>query len=407
MKVLQWILTGACSALAGFALVRYLTVPPLLVTLYAILLALSFIALALVIARYFRRWSVGAALLLALIVFTGAYLFTNQQFLNQEEPSASANIPTTGIGSPDAGHTAVIYLTHGEPPAYSPMPWIETMREFDKDGAPFIPVPFRPFFFNALRQEYMESGGSPHNFVHQSMVSNLEEMVRKDGDLNTRFYLSFLDSDPRPDAAVIQAINEGADRIVLVHVFLTISSHTKAGMEQVEALGLEEYDIDLCEAGPLWDSPALKKMFVERANKVVGSGSKDEVGILLVGHGQPAAWDELYPTQTEQENQFRYDVVERLSAEGYPRTNISLAWMEFKEPDVQTIAEEIGKQGIKKLLVYPVSISATSLHSEYDIPEAVREANLPDGIEIINMGAWNNDPLVIEAIRDQLRDCGL
>ena len=407
MKVLQWILAGACSALAGFALVRYLTVPPLLVTLYAILLVLSLIALGLVIGRYFRRWRILPALLLALIAFTGTYLLTNHLFLAQEEPRESANIPATGIGSPDTGHTAVIYLTHGEPPAYSPMPWIETMREFDKDGAPFIPVPFRPFFFHALRQEYMESGGSPHNFVHQSMVSNLEEMVRRDGDLNTRFYLSFLDSDPRPDAAVIQAINEGADRIVLVHVFLTISSHTKAGMEQVEALGFEEEDIDLCEAGPLWDSPALKQMFVERANKVVGSGSKDEVGILLVGHGQPAAWDALYPTQTEQENQFRYDVVERLSAEGYPRTNISLAWMEFKDPDVETIAEEMGKQGIKKLLVYPVSISATSLHSEYDIPDAVRAANLPDEIEIINMGAWNNDPLVIEAIRDQLRECGL
>ncbi len=407
MKYLRWFLSGVFAAAAGYFLVRYLTVPPLQITLYLILLALSLIALVAIIAGTFRRWLLAPAILLALVTFIGAYLVTNNQFLAQEEVRTLPSVPLTASSEGQTGHTAVIYLTHGEPPAYSPMPWIETMREFDKDGAPFIPVPFRPFFFNSLRHEYMKSGGSPHNFIHQSMINDLEQRLRDDGDITTRFYLSFLDSDPRPDEAVLHAVKDGADRIVLVHIFLTISSHTQAGLEQVESVGLEEYDIDLCEAGPLWDSPSLKQMFVERANKVIGATDKSEVGILLVGHGQPDTWDQLYPTQTEQENLFRYDVVERLAAAGYSRNNISLAWMEFKEPDVKTIAQQISRNNITKLLVFPVSISASSLHSEYDIPESVREANLSAGIEIINMGAWNNDPLVIEAIRDQLRDCGL
>ncbi len=96
-----------------------------------------------------------------------------------------------------------------------------------------------------------------------------------------------------------------------------------------------------------------------------------------------------------------------LVQDGYSRENISLAWMEFKEPAIGEITRELGRRGVEKIFVFAASISAASIHSEYDIPEAVRAAGLPEGVEVINLGAWDNDPLVIEAIREKLCDCGL
>ena len=46
-----------------------------------------------------------------------------------------------------------------------------------------------------------------------------------------KVYASFLDADPRPDAAVIQAMNEGASQIVVAEVFVSISNHTREGEE--------------------------------------------------------------------------------------------------------------------------------------------------------------------------------
>ncbi len=404
------------SLLTGYLLVQYLVVPPLKMVLSAILCLASFCLLIFFFIRFFimRRGTspltLVAAVILSLVAFITGYGFTTYQFLNQ---GGHGSLPAIDPSiNREGGHSAVIYLTHGEPPGYSPMSWLETFRELDADGAPFIPAPFRPFFFNGLRDKYLTSGGSPHNIVHQTMMRGVEELFRAEGDETTRFYIAFLDSDPIIATALAQAVNEGASKVAISNVFLTESSHTLSGKEQVNELKLEEYGVDVCSAGPLWDSLSLKQMFVERANKALRSGGsmpvdKYNVGILLVGHGQPETWNEIYPTQTSQETQFRQDIVDMLIADGFKADNISLAWMEFQKPAVAEVAAEMAAHGVKTLLVFSASISAPSIHSEYDVPAEVERAKLPDDIQVINLGAWGYDPLVLQAIREKLKGCGL
>lgn len=400
MIIVKWIVLCLLSVAAGYLFVQYLTVPPNMMATFVLLLAIAGAVLALLLARGFPGWRLAGALVAVVLFFAVGYLVTTSRLLAREEERALPELRPAM-----ANHTAVVYLTHGEPPAYSPMPWIETFKELDSDRVSFIPVPFRTFFISALRDHYLKVGGSPHNFVHAAMLSSLEEMFRKEGDTTTRFYISFLDSNPRPDEAVINAVNDGASRIILANVFLTISSHTKAGAEQVEEVGLAEYNIPVCKTEPLYNSSYLKRMFVERANRNLHGTPKEKVGILLVGHGQPEDWDRIYASQTEQEMSFRREVLELLVQDGYQRENVSLAWMEFKEPGIAEKALQLAGQGIDKLFVFAASISAASLHSEYDIPTAVHEAGLPANVQVVNLGAWNNDPLVIRAIHEKIHAC--
>ena len=60
-----------------------------------------------------------------------------------------------------------------------------------------------------------------------------------------RFYLSFLDDNPRPDAAVIQALNEGASQLIVAEVFVSVSNHTLEGKNLINKLGLEDYGIPI------------------------------------------------------------------------------------------------------------------------------------------------------------------
>jgi hypothetical protein len=235
------------------------------------------------------------------------------------------------------------------------------------------------------------------------MIASLEAMYRAEGDTTTKFYLSFLDDNPRPDAAAIQALNEGASKIVVSEVFLTISNHTAEGEDQIKELEIEErFGIPVDYTGPLYDSPTLKSMFVERANANIGDTDKSKVGILLVGHGQPDEWDVEWPTETEQELSFRYEVLDLLVADGYERENLSLAWMEFKEPKPAEIIPDFLENGIEKLLFFSAAISADAIHSQYDNPELVHQADFPDGFPVIDLGAWNNDPIVIQAIKEKI-----
>ena len=186
-------------------------------------------------------------------------------------------------------------------------------------------------------------------------------------------------------------------------MFLTISNHTAEGEHQIEELNIEEnFGIPVEYTGPLYDSETLKSMFIERTNANIGDTDKSKVGILLVGHGQPDEWDVEWPTETEQELGFREDVMDMLAADGYRPENISLAWMSFKKPKPAEKAEEFLENGIERLVFFSAAISADAMHSQYDIPELVYEADYPEGFPIVDLGAWNDDLIVIQAIKEKI-----
>lgn len=403
MKILTWFALATGSLILGIAVVRYLVVPPLEMAISLLLVVGLAVGLGWLVVAGLHGWNRILAVPVILVGVAVGYLGATVAFLGTGE---ERELPALAVPEPaQRDHAAIVYFTHGEPPAYSAMPWLETFRELDADGVSFIPVPFRPFFFLAFREEYLKLGGSPHNFIHRDMAGSLEELYRAEGDTTTRFYTAFLDSNPRPDEAVIRAINDGASRVDIATVFVTVSSHTKAGQDQVAELDLDGYGIPICFSEPLWNSATLQKMFVARADANLAGTPKDRVGVLLVGHGQPADWDAKYGTQTEQEIRFREAITDRLVADGYTRDNVSLAWMEFKDPAIGEAVRQLVDRGVEKLLVFATSISASSLHSLYDIPEEVTAAGIPDGVEVVNLGAWDDDPLVIQATKERVDAC--
>jgi protoheme ferro-lyase len=403
-KIAPWFLSALLAITCGVLFLAYLVAPPLQMGWYLAMLAGALVIWGILAWRFFRKWELAADAVLLLALFITGYLSATLFYLAQAE---EGNLPaiTRAEGDPGDGHTAILYFTHGEPPAYSPMPWIETFHELDKDGVSFVPWPFRPFFLSNVRREYLAIGGSAHNKVHQIMLHSLLLSMPEEAMRGTRFYQAFLDSPPRPDEMAIQAINEGASKLIVLPVFLTDSSHTIAGFEMIEALAIEKFGVSVCAAKPLWDTDALQQMFVARADAHLDGVDKARVGILLVGHGQPDDWDAFYPTQTEQENEFRNQVRERLIQAGYLPDNILLAWMEFKTPKITTAVQQLATQGVERILVFSSSISADSIHSDIQVPESVEAADLPDDVQVVNMGAWGNSPLVIEAIRQRIGEC--
>ena len=402
MIVIAWLTLISLSILLGILVVQYMTVHPLKMSLYLFLsMVVLFDLLLLLIFVFERNWTLGIALLVGLIAFLGGYLLRTKAFLAREDPRPVPEL-TREKGDPGDGHTAVVYFTHGEPETYDPIGWINQFNEFDELETPFVPVVARPFFVYQLRKAYLKVGSSHHRRMHLQMLQRLEEAYRQQGDQQTRFYISFLDDDPRPDAAVIQALNDGASRIIVSEVFLTISNHTAEGEELIQALNVEEYGATLEFTGPLYDSETLRRMFIHRAQEHIGSTHPSKVGVLLVGHGQPDEWDQEWPTETEQEIGFRENVLKDFEAAGYHPENLSLAWMEFKEPKPAPKVEEFAANGVEKVLFFSAAISADSIHSQFDVPELVHAARVPEGMPLLNLGAWNDDPLVIQAIKEKI-----
>jgi protoheme ferro-lyase len=402
MEILTILGLSVLSISFGVLYVLFLTTHPLRMSRYLLGASVTFFGTLVTIGAGFQgtqRWlATGLALVLTLI----AYLLTAKKVLSREDTRPMPEF-TRAKDDPGLGHTAVVYFTHGEPELYDPIGWINQFNEFDEQKIPFVPLVARPYFLHKLRKGYLRIGKSEHHQMHSRMLQNLEREYRQIGDRTTRFYLSFLDDNPRPDAAVIQALNDGASRIIVAEVFLTISNHTAEGKSLIEELNVaEEFGIPIVYTGPMYDSATLKSMFVQRANAHNGETDKSEVGILLVGHGQPDEWDREWATETTQEISFREDILKLLAEDGYKRENLSLAWMEFKQPKPAKITEKLVQNGVKKVLFFSAAISADSMHSQYDVPMLMKEAKVPDHIEMVNLGAWNDDPLVIQAIKEKI-----
>jgi protoheme ferro-lyase len=335
-----------------------------------------------------------------LVFIIGGWLTANAIFLAQDEEHYVPQVTRTDGGD---GHTAVIYVTHGEPPGYDPMPWILTMRELDNDNVPFIPWPFRPFFFTASRNEYAKIGGSPHNSQHEIYIDNLRREMPAAVANGTRFYLSFLDFPPHPEEMTVKAINEGASHIVILQVFVTASTHTIAATEMVNAVNPQQYGITVNETTPLGDSDLLQSVFVERTLNLSVDYAKSDVGVLLIGHGQPDQWEDLYPEQNAQENAYRNGIRDKIIAEGYDGGNIKLGWMSFQEPSIATAAAELEANGVEIIIVCSVSLSAKSVHSLVDAPKGIEEADLASDIEIVYVDQYGDHPLAIQAMAEKLQ----
>ena len=402
MRLLRWILMAVLALALGVLVVEYMTVHPLQMNLFLLLSAIvAFAIIVLVVVEFGVDRLLLLALGIILVTFLTGYMLRTRLLLAREDNRPVPEL-TRGKGDLGDGHTAIVYFTHGEPETYDPIGWINQFNEFDEQGITFVPSIARPYFIYQLRNAYLRVGSSHHRQMHMQMMENLKDAYRQEGDETTKFYISFLDDNPRPDAAVIQALNDGASHVIVSEVFLTISNHTAEGKELIEALNVEEYGATLEFTGPLFDSELLRSMFVNRTRAHIGETDVSKVGVLLVGHGQPDEWDVEWSTETEQEIGFREAVLRDFEQAGFHPQNLSLAWMAFKEPKPAPKVEEFVTNGVEKVVFFSAAISADSIHSQYDIPELVHEADVSEDVQILNLGAWNNDPIVIQAIKEKI-----
>ena len=401
-KMFRWQFLIICAILTGYFGMQYLVQSFELVGIYGILVTIAVGGTLFVITKSFKGRTLVVAAILTFICMLAGYSIGNAVFLTQAEAYDLPTIVRTDGGD---GHTAILYFTHGEPPGYNPMPWILTIQELDHDNVPFVPWFFRPMFFNTLRNEYLEAGGSPHNMLHYTFIDNLRRAMPEAEANGTRFYLAFLDSAPHPDEVAIQAINDGASKIIILPIFITESTHTIAGREMVASVEPERYGIEVCYAGVLGDSDSLQQVFVERANELSVDVNKSKVGILLVGHGQPTEWENLYPEQNLQETQYRDGIRNKLIVEGFLAENVLLGWMSFQDPSIIESAQELAANNVEKILVFSVSLSAEAIHSLVDVPTDVEAADLPPEITIEYIGQYGDHPLAIQAMIEKITPC--
>jgi hypothetical protein len=106
--------------------------------------------------------------------------------------------------------------------------------------------------------------------------------------------------------------------------------------------------------------------------------------------------------ETLQEISFREKISAEFQNRGFKQEKVKLAWMEFKLPKPKLAAEELLANNGKRIFYFSAAISVDSINSQIDVPRLISQVPLNESVDVINFGAWNNHPVVIETIKERI-----
>ncbi len=402
MQYFWLLITAALAYVSGMAIVYALTGNVRHIRRYqALAIGAGLIALVVAVSQL-DGWPRVLAILLVPTMLIIGYLSRTRTFLHSEDtrdlPPLTRTFDDTNATS--AGFTAVIYLAHGEPVHYDPIGILNAFREADAAGMPIGPSWARPIAVSQVRKQYLHGQQSEQRNIHRRTLKALESAEQAADRPSQRYYLAFLDDEPRPEAAVIQALNDGASELVVLEVFTVDTPHSAAGRRHMtETLDGVAGAPPIRFSGALADSPALQQLHAQRAAALTPSDARAKTGVLLVALGRTATWDELFPESSAAEKRFLAGAQAALEAKGFALVRQARL---HGNPEPMNMAEALTEEGAETVLYALVTESADSDLTQRTMPQSFAHAVLPDGVALVNLGGWNDDPQLVKALQDAL-----
>jgi protoheme ferro-lyase len=308
----------------------------------------------------------------------------------------------------DAQTTGIIMVGHGEPEVFDGAVWAEGLNEmFDEMRATGLEVPPEeaiPLMLPHIQEKYDAMGGrSPHVAICRKQC---ELVARQLPGYAVRIGFNEF-SAPAFTGVADDFAAEGVRKLLFVPMLQTDSSHTAEIRKKIEAMKLTERNITWVMARPLFYRPEPTRLLVEMIARATGTTDPEEVGVVLASHGEPDRWTELSLDNTrckEQETAFCACIKKGLVERGFVWDSILQGFNEFTHPELSEVVTKLISKNIKKLIVASSFGTTDGIHVNYDIPSKVKSAVPNPEVEIVCLNGWNDDPLLITAYVELVRE---
>jgi protoheme ferro-lyase len=404
--VLAWILLVVGSLIAGALLVGLLVAPrPMVPVVLFFALAGILVSVSGLVALALTESRVDLALATALIGFLLLALsYSVTAILLQRLFGRPAQVAPDVSPTEPRSCAAVILAAHVEPKTYQPSTVTATLREYDATNVPLPSSTARPMLYAAERARYHAAGSSsPALGTLEGLVGRIEGALAHDARFAGGVHVACYTCEPRLDSVVSRVAAEGIREIVVLGLAVAQSLRADAARAAVDALRPASHGVYVSYAAPLWGASCLTDRVAERIVTAMGDRPRDRVGVVLVGHGQPAEWHAGHPTWTEQETFFQQRVNVQLQEAGLPPQNIRLAWLDWSEPDVTEAVRHLAALDNDLVIVVPSVMPVETLGTFEDLRQAVHFARVAESVETVILGAWGEDPVVVEELAKRAR----
>lgn len=259
-------------------------------------------------------------------------------------------------------------------------------------------------------QHYMEIGGaSPIRRLTEQQARALEVALKP--HISARSIVAMRYWHPNTAEAIASLDREPYDELVLLPLYPHYSfATTRSSVNEWNRQYKPTTPVKIIDH--FYDHPDYIAAIVERINSVLAEIKRpDEIHLVFSAHGLPLALVEKgdpYPKQIEETVQ----MVRELGA--WPNPHVlcyqsRVGPQKWLQPSLTTTIEQMAHNGIKRILVIPISFLTEHIETLHEINvEARVEAESLGITEFHMMPALNDSPLLIRALADLvLRSVGM
>jgi protoheme ferro-lyase len=340
------------------------------------------------------------AFLFAAAGIAGGYALvsTLSGWMAKRARGSQSHIPASLPDNP--GTVAVLVLGEVEPPTYSPTTTAAALEDLADEGLLKASIGVLPFLFMSQKTRYRAAGGnSPAARQLDSVTERVRDLLSGNQTVG-RLESAWCDGEHALATRVASEVAKGFRSIVVAEAVIAESLEIDTAKRAVDALRLGDIGVSVTYAGPLWGSERIAHLVTERILQVVGE--MEAAGVVLVGRGQPEDRARDRRDFDSQETAFLNRVRMLLLESALAEQNVMIAWAEWRTPEVTSTVRHLAALGCRRIVVAPACFPFDSIATVLDLQLAVRQARVEDGVSVVTLPAWHDDPAFAEELRSDI-----
>jgi len=251
-------------------------------------------------------------------------------------------------------------------------------------------------------------GGSPLRQITEAQAQALQEQLQAKGQ-ESQVYIGMRYWHPFTEEAIARIKRDQIDRLVILPLYPQFSISTSGSSFRLLArIWLEDPKLDAIEYTviPSWyKQPGyLQAMAQLIAQELDSFENPDSVHIFFSAHGVPRSYVDEAGDPYQQEIEECTALVMQTLARSNPHTlayQSRVGPVEWLQPYTEDAIKELGAQGVKDLLVVPISFVSEHIETLEEIDIEYREVAEASGIHNFRrVPALNTHPTFIEGMAD-------
>jgi len=251
-------------------------------------------------------------------------------------------------------------------------------------------------------------GGSPLWQITEAQAQALQEQLRVKGQ-EVQVYVGMRYWHPFTEEAIARIKRDGIDRLVILPLYPQFSISTSgSSFRLLQKIWLEDPKLERIEYTviPSWyKQPGYIQAMVQLiAQELDQFPHPDSVHIFFSAHGVPRSYVEEAGDPYQQEIEECTALIMQTLNRPNPHTlayQSRVGPVEWLQPYTEDAIKELGAQGVKDLVVVPISFVSEHIETLQEIDIEYREVAEESGIHNFRrVPALNTNPVFIEAIAD-------